>query len=229
MDVSNVKAIVFDNDGVLVDSEIIHIAAERELLAEIGLDYDLETYTSRFVGLSNVDFYSELSKDYRSRSLGEFPADFGDQLRARVWPRIEAELKPIRGAENLAAKFEGHVAVASSAPQSRLERKLKITNLFDLFAPHVYSSDHVKKGKPEPDLFLHAANKLAVPPSNCMVIEDSENGVRAGRAAGMLTVGFVGGSHIDAPHRAKLLRAGAHVVVSSHEEIVASFDISRAS
>lgn len=225
MDVSNIKAIIFDNDGVLVDSELIHIAVERELLAELGLYYDLQTYTSRFVDLSNPDFYSELANDYKALSLGEFPADFGKRLRAKVWPRIEDELEPIPDAEELVAKFDGAVAVASSAPLWRLERKLKITNLFDLFAPHIYSSDHVENGKPEPDLFLYAAKRLAVSPSNCMVVEDSENGVRAARAAAMLTVGFIGGSHVDETHRAKLLNAGAHFVARSHEEIVASLGV----
>lgn len=225
MDVSNIKAIIFDNDGVLVDSELIHIAVERELLAELGLHYDLQTYTSRFVGLSNSDFYSELTKDCDALSLGEFPADFDERLRARVWPRIEAELKPIPGAEELAAKFEGAVAVASSAPLSRLERKLTITNLFDLFAPHIYSSDHVENGKPDPDLFLHAAKRLTISPSNCMVVEDSENGVRAGRTAGMFTVGFIGGSHVDETHRAKLLNAGAHLIASSHDEIATLVEV----
>ena len=225
MDVSNIKAIIFDNDGVLVDSELIHIAIERELLAELGLHYDLQTYTSRFVGLSNTDFYSELSNDYDALSLGEFPANFDDRLRARVWPRIEDELKSIRDAEELAARFNGAVAVASSAPLWRLERKLNITNLFNLFAPHIYSSDHVENGKPEPDLFLYAAKRLAISPSNCMVVEDSENGVRAGRAAGMLTVGFIGGSHVDETHRAKLLNAGAQFVASGHDEIATYLDV----
>ncbi len=219
MDLSNVEAIIFDSDGVLVDSEIIHIAAERELLAELGLVYDLETYTSRFVGFSNADFQTELAKDYRRQSLGDFPSYFGDRLKARVWPRIEAELQPIAGVEALVTKFGGPVAVASSAVLPRLMHKLKITDLFDIFAPNIYSSDHVENGKPEPDLFLLAAEKLGVAASKCLVIEDSENGVRAGRRAGMLTVGFTGGSHVNDTHRARLLEAGAHFVAASHSEI----------
>ena len=222
LDFSNIEAIIFDNDGVLVDSEVILIAEERQLLAEMGLEYSDQAYTSKFVGLSRNDFYSELAKDFKSRSLGEFPNDFGDRLRNRVWPRIDAELKAIEGAKELVAKFGGRAAVASSAVLNRLTHKLKITNLFDLFSPHIYSSEQVKHGKPQPDLFLHAASKLGVDPSNCMVIEDSENGVRAGRSAGMLTVGFTGGSHVDEAHGERLLMAGAHFVVDSHMEIAAA-------
>lgn len=223
MTFSSIEAIIFDNDGVLVDSEAIHIDVERKLLAELGLEYDARSYIERFVGLSNADFYAELSKDYELLCSGSFPDDFSQQLKARVWPRIEAELRPIPGIVELVRKFGGPVAVASSAILPRLNRKLQITGLYELFAPHVYSSDHVGRGKPEPDLFIHAAQKLGVPPYRCMVIEDSLNGIIAGRRANMLTVGFVGGSHLDANHRDKLKEAGANVIAESHDEIAAYF------
>lgn len=223
MDFSNIDAIIFDNDGVLVDSEVIHIDAERELLAELGLEYNLQTYIGRFVGLSNADFHSELSRDYEVRFSRTFPDDFSARLKARVWPRIEAELRPIPGVVELVHKFGGPVAVASSAVLPRLNRKLQLTNLFELFAPHVYSSDHVVRGKPEPDLFVHAAKMLGVLPSRCMVIEDSVNGVIAGVRADMLTVGFLGGSHLDAGHRDRLREAGANMIAENHDEISSYF------
>jgi beta-phosphoglucomutase-like phosphatase (HAD superfamily) len=216
----DLEALIFDSDGVLVDSEAIHIAVEKELLAELGLEYNHSEYLSRFVGLSNADFYSELASDFSERVGGAFPTDFASKLQERVWPRIEGELRAIEGVERLVDAFCGGVAVGSSAPIGRLMRKLEITNLDFLFRPHIYSVDHVQNGKPAPDLFLHAARQLGVQPERCAVIEDSVNGVLAARAANMVPIGFVGGGHADARLGDRLRANGAAFVVSSHSEIV---------
>lgn len=223
MDLSSVDAIIFDNDGVLVDSETIHVAVERELLAEMGLVYEHGAYLKRFVGLSNLDFHREIDRDHRAQFDRPFPSDFSDRLRARVWPRIETELRALPGVADLVQSFGGPVAVASSAIVERLTRKLEITRLHDLFHPHIYSSEHVANGKPAPDLFLHAAERLGVAPERCLVLEDSVNGVIAGRAAGMITFGFVGGGHVDDDHGPRLKAAGAHDVIASHSELINRF------
>lgn len=212
-------AIIFDCDGVLVDSEIIHIAAELELLAQLGLVYERNAYLTRFVGLSHSDFQAQVMADYASRIGDEFPSDFGSQLDQIVWPRIESELQAIDGVADLVQAFGGKVAVGSSSPYPKLVRKLEITGLKSLFDPHIYSSDHVRVGKPAPDLFLHSAAQLAVDPSCCFVIEDSVHGVSAARAAGMTPIGFVGGAHGDPALQERLLATGAQVVVSHHSEI----------
>lgn len=214
------EAIIFDSDGVLVDSEVIHIAVERELLAEIGLTYDHETYLSRFVGLSNPDFYLELASDYEVRVGKSFPVNFGSRLQKCVWPRIEAELSPIHGVQELVEAFGGKVAVGSSAPYDRLTKKLNLTGLASLFSPHVYSADHVQNGKPAPDLFLLAASQMGVLPEPCAVIEDSVTGIKAALAANMTPIGFVGGGHADAGLASRLEANGAVVVVSSHAQII---------
>ena len=216
---SNFDAIIFDSDGVLVDSEIIHIAVEREILADLGLTYDDKTYLTRFVGLSNADFYAQLAGDYASQVGGAFPEDFGETLQAAIWPRIQAELLPIAGVPSLVEAFAGRVAVGSSAPFEKLTKKLRIAGLFHLFEPHIYSTDHVENGKPAPDLFLHAAGKIGAEPGRCIVIEDSVNGVRAAKAAGMTAVGFTGGGHCDAGLRKRLSANGADIVVTSHAEL----------
>ena len=223
MDLSSIDAIIFDNDGVLVDSETIHVAAERELLAEMGLVYEHGAYLKRFVGLSNSDFHRELDRDHQAIFDRPFPSDFSDRLRARVWPRIESELQPLPGVADLVQSFGGPVAVASSAIFERLTRKLEITGLHELFDPHIYSFQHVPNGKPAPDLFLHAAARLGVAPERCLVLEDSVNGVIAGRAAGMVTFGFVGGGHVDDEHGARLKAAGAHDVINSHHDLIGRF------
>lgn len=221
MRLADYDALIFDSDGVLVDSETIHVAVEREFLASLGLNYTHETYLSQFVGLSNADFYAQLRSDYASLTDDEFPPDFGERLQLLTWPRIEAELKSIAGVAALIEAFKGKVAVGSSAPFDRLKRRLALTGLTALFSPHIYSVDHVKNGKPAPDLFLHAAEQLKVTPKRCVVIEDSVHGVVAARAAQMIPIGFVGGSHADAGLKKRLLANGAEIVVSSHSEIQA--------
>ncbi|MGB3472499.1 MAG: HAD-IA family hydrolase [Erythrobacter sp.] len=220
MALTDFEALIFDSDGVLVDSEAIHIAVEQELLGEIGLSYDHSEYLSRFVGLSNADFYSALEMDFSERVGREFPSDFASKLQKRVWPRIQRELRAIEGVVQLVDAFCGSVAVGSSAPVTKLIRKLEITGLASLFAPHIYSVDHVQNGKPAPDLFLHAASQLGVNPERCAVIEDSVNGVLAAQAANMMPIGFVGGGHADEGLSDRLRASGAPVVVSSHFEIV---------
>ena len=223
MDLSHISAIIFDNDGVLVDSEAIHVAVERELLGEMGLHYDHATYMSRFVGLSNKDFHAALARDHEAQLGLPFPQDFRTRLDARVWPRMEVELLALPGIQDLVEHFSGAIAVASSAQVSRLTQKLELTGLRDLFSPHIFSSDHVANGKPAPDLFLHAAAQIKVAPKQCLVVEDSVNGIRAASAAGMLPVGFVGGGHVDEGHRARLEKAGAALIVASHAELQSYF------
>lgn len=216
---SDFEAIIFDNDGVLVDSEVIHVAVERELLSELGLEYSHEAYMVRFVGLSNADYRAEVGLDYARLVGGTFPLDFGTRLYERVWPRIRAELSPMEGVSALVQAFNGKVAVGSSAPSDRLCEKLKLTSLSKHFEPHIYSADHVSRGKPEPDLFLHAAAQLGITPSHCVVVEDSIHGVIAAKAAGMTPIGFAGGGHADQGLSGRLFEAGAVIVVKSHSEI----------
>jgi HAD superfamily hydrolase (TIGR01509 family) len=217
------EAMIFDCDGVLVDSEVIHIAAELELLGQLGLVYERETYLTRFVGLSNADFHVELRSDYVRLTGDEFPSNFGSQLDQIVWPRIEVELAAIDGAADLVRAFSGRVAVGSSSPYQKLVKKLEITGLKSLFAPHIYSADHVRAGKPAPDLFLHSAAQLDVDPGRCVVIEDSVHGVLAAIAAGMTPIGFVGGGHCDVGLGQRLLANGAEMVVTHHNQITALF------
>ena len=120
-------AIIFDSDGVLVDSEKIHIAVERELLSELGLDYESDEYVSRFVGLNLSDYYAALERDFKAKFNQPFPTDFGARLYQRVWPRIQSELEPVPDVTAILEVHAGPSAVASSAPTDRLREKLAIT------------------------------------------------------------------------------------------------------
>lgn len=214
-------AILFDCDGVLVDSEKIYVEVEREHLARIGLDYALNDYMDRFQGLGGTDFWAALDRDHRALGKGPLPETFGPELDAATLERITRDLTEIAGIKQLLEEHRGPRAVASSSRLERLIQKLHHTGLFAYFEPHIYSGEQVENGKPAPDLFLFAAGKLGVDPARSLVIEDSSNGVKAGLAAGMTVWGFIGGGHSHDGHAEQLLAAGAHRVVDSHDDLAA--------
>jgi len=208
-----IQAVIFDCDGVLVDSEIIAIEVERALLSEHGLDYEKPDFIARFMGMSDNAFYAALASDSRERLSRDLPNDFRARVNAGKRALSEKTLTSITGVEQAIARLNYPKAVASSSETPQLEYKLRKTGLWDHFAPHIYSADHVTHAKPAPDLFLHAARALDIAPRDCLVIEDSVNGVKAGLAAGMHVWGFSGGGHIDDAGAARLLYAGAERVV----------------
>jgi len=212
-------AVIFDCDGVLVDSEVLAIRGERAVLGDFGLHYTPEEYVKRFVGLHDGLFFAQLRTDYFDVHECEAPADFEE--RVLDGRRRERDgLKVIAGADEalrLARTHFAALAVASSSRAHFLESKLKRTGLFDLAAPHVYSADLVAHGKPHPDIFLYAAERLGVEPARCLVLEDSVNGVKAGLAAGMTVWGFVGGGHCYDGYGARLSAAGACRVIENYK------------
>lgn len=215
-------AIIFDCDGVLVDSEVLAIRGERTALADLGLHYTPEEYVRRFVGLHDGLFFDHLQADYLEAHGRAAPADFDELVLAgrRREMHALAVIDGAAGALRAARETVGAIAVASSSRTHFLEGKLKRMGLFDLAAPHVYSADLVADGKPAPDIFLYAAEKLGVPPARCLVLEDSVNGVKAGIAAGMKVWGFAGGGHCFEGYGARLLSAGADRVIASHAEFL---------
>ncbi|MTI43407.1 HAD superfamily hydrolase (TIGR01509 family) [Roseibium hamelinense] len=216
-------AILFDCDGVLVDSEIIYGAVEQLFLSRLGLTYDHATYRTRFTGLDPRAYVREVQAIY-AREIGTpFPDGFFDDMNTEIEARLDTDLQAIPGIDRLLAGLNGKTkAVASSSQLDRLHRKLAKTKLARHFGSHVYSGEQVAMGKPAPDLFLFAARQLGVGPSNCLVIEDSANGVKAGVSAGMTVWGFTGGGHSHARHETDLLEAGAAQVFPSHETIAAA-------
>ena len=192
-----------------MNSEAIVIEVERRFLADLGLVYTDAAYLTRFVGTSEPDFAALLQADHAERGTGVFPPDFLQQVRAECFKLFSTQLRAVEGLQPLLASLTKPKAVASSSTVRSLQRKLSLTGLADWFGPHVYSAEHVANGKPAPDLFLHAARQLDQPPADCLVIEDSVNGVLAGVAAGMQVWGFTGGGHADAGLGDRLAEAGA--------------------
>lgn len=212
-------AIIFDCDGVLVDSEAIVMRIERVLLAEIGMDFDTSEYVHRFTGLSYDDYFAALNVESRARTGADLPRDLYENLKDASNAAIERELEALPGIGELLEVVTMPTAVASSSFPSSLDAKLKKTGLYDRFAPHIYSTKLVPNGKPAPDIFLYAADRLGVAPQRCAVVEDSVNGVRAAVAAGMAAWGFTGAGHADPGLGERLVAAGAEAVFASHHAI----------
>lgn len=208
----DIAAVIFDCDGVLINSEELGIVIERRALAAIGLDYEREDYVTRFIGMTDEAWLRALGEDRRAQ-LGEgLPAGFVATMETERRRVYATELRPVAGISDLVGSLTLPKAVASSARVEALARHLQLTELHDLFSPHIYSAEQVDRGKPAPDIFLFAAERLDCRASDCLVVEDSVNGVRAGVAAGMTVWGFTGGGHADPGMADRLQAAGAHLV-----------------
>lgn len=200
--------IIFDCDGVLIDSEIIACTVDTEALNQIGYTISLDEVVRRFAGVPVPEVYAEIERD-----LGRpLPEDFARRTEERVLQSYRTELKAIPGAGDVIGKLRWPYCVASSSKASKLGLGLIESGLFDFFYPHIYSVDLVEKGKPSPDIFYYAAKQMGVEAERCVVVEDSLAGVTAARRAGMRVLGFTGGSHCQGNHSGALRGAGAEVV-----------------
>jgi len=207
--------VIFDCDGVLVDSEIISARCVHRALTAAGYETDEAAILRRFLGISNASMCKLLEEDGFT-----VPDDFLAGLRLDLLHVFETELQPIPGIADVLAELDGPRCVASSSNPERIQRALEITGLIGWLAPNLFSATMVSRGKPKPDLFLFAAERMAEAPEDCIVIEDSEAGVTAGRAAGMRVLGFTGGGHVrHDDHAPKLLAAGADRVFEQMTEL----------
>lgn len=213
------KAIIFDCDGVLVDSEVVGLDETVAFLEGHGFSWSSAEIVRRFTGMRQDKLIEGLGAEY-AKILGYPPKS--DQVKMIFEGLVEArrrnrdKMTEVLGAGKMLAGLARPMAVASSSQATFLEDKLKRYGLWDFFAPHVYSADCVAHGKPAPDIFLYTAERLAYAPENCLVIEDSAHGVVAGCAAGMEVWGFVGGGHCFEGHGLRLREAGATRVLTDH-------------
>ena len=197
--------IIFDCDGVLVDSEVLSCRCLSEVLAGYGISLGLDQALDLFLGRSMtavLDHY---------KTIGRLdPEQFSAELRAGVRAAFLSALCPIEGVSSVLEGLQIPHCVASSSDVDRISFSLSLTGLASHFDGRLYTSQMVERGKPAPDLFLHAAERMQADPSRTLVIEDSISGVRAGKAAGMTVWGFVGGSHYQSRDgKAILCEAGA--------------------
>lgn len=204
--------ILFDCDGVLVDSEIIAAKVESKLLTEAGYPISVEEMGERFAGMTWKNILLSIEKEVDiplSASLIEKSEILLDQRLAR-------EVKIIEGVIFALSRLPQPRCICSNSSAARLDMMLTKVGLKEAFAPHIYSAKDLgaDRVKPKPDIYLHGAAQFGVDPKKCLVVEDSILGVEAGRAAGMRVVGFTGASHTYPSHADRLTDAGAETVIS---------------
>jgi HAD superfamily hydrolase (TIGR01509 family) len=197
--------IIFDCDGVLVDSEVISCRAHADVLTRHGYPITSEQVFDRFLGRSTRQAHLEVEAEL-GRSL---PDDFHAHLQDELFRSFEATLEAVPDIDQALDAIAQPICVASSGSQERMRVSLGRVGLYDRFAPNIFSATQVANGKPAPDLFLFAAAQMTTPPERCLVIEDSIPGITGARAAGMTVLGFHGGSHCQPGYAETLRAAGA--------------------
>src|SRR5215471_18897864 len=184
--------IIFDCDGVLVDSEVLSCQCLSDVLATCGIQLELAEALDLFLGRSTAAVLQHFSVQGRI-----LPAGFLTDLKSRVRQTFQSSLRPIPGVSSLLSALDAPHCVASSSDLDRVSFSLALTGLAPHFGDRLYTSQMVARGKPAPDLFLYAAAKMQAVPARTLVVEDSVSGVAAAKAAGMKVWGFVGGSHYE--------------------------------
>ena len=186
-----IGAVLFDCDGVLVDSERVAVECIVEFAARYGAEFEFGEALDRFTGARMADTVRHVEE----RADRTLPGDFEDRLRARMTAEFEARLKPMDGAAALVESLDVPYCVVSNGPRAKMEVTLRVTGLLEHFAGRIVSACEVGAWKPDPALFLHAARLLGVAPERCAVVEDSGYGIAAGVAAGMHVFALVAGEH----------------------------------
>lgn len=189
-----IRHLIFDCDGVLVDSERLSARAMSEAMAAAGLEMTAEECMRELLGRSLA-----YSVEYAGRRLGRpAPDSFAPEYRRRLYELFRAELTPVEGVTEALDAIELDGCVASSGEPERIRIALEATDLLERFDGRIFSATEVERGKPAPDLFLHAAARMGWEPRACAVVEDSPIGVEAGRAAGMAVLGYAAATGVEA-------------------------------
>ncbi|MFB4285351.1 MULTISPECIES: HAD family hydrolase [unclassified Nonomuraea] len=179
-----VELVIFDCDGVLVDSEPIAVRVGTAALRRLGWTIDEAEYAERFVGCT---------PEYWEEQVGQTPPGWREQVNLDFAAAVKAELCAIEGIEDALDALDIPSCVASNGRHTTIRRSLELTGLAHRFAGRVFSAEDVARGKPAPDLFLHAAATMGAEPERCVVVEDSPFGVAAAVSAGMRCLAFAGG------------------------------------
>ena len=204
------ELVIFDCDGVLIDSEAIACRTDSACLAELGITISADEVMDRYLGISAATMCRDIERLYGLT----LPEGFGATLHRRVAEVFDAELAAMPGVEVLLQALRHRRCVASSSAPERLHHSLSVAGLLCYFEPHIFSATQVPRGKPAPDLFLFAANAMQVAAASCIVVEDSVPGVQAAVAAGIQVIGFTGGGHCRSGHAERLRAAGAVAIAA---------------
>ncbi len=201
--------VIFDCNGVLVDSEPLATAVVSQEFMRAGFALTPDVVAHYFTGRRPSDMFVEVEMA-AGRKL---PEGFAGMVASATLRRFRAELRATRYAAHALSWLRGRKCVASSSSPDRIRVSLQTTDLLRFFEPNLFSASEVRNGKPAPDLFLHAAARMQVDPRDCVVVEDSVVGVAAAAAAGMKVLGFAGGSHAGPALGSHLRAAGAHAII----------------
>ena len=213
---SRFDLVIFDYDGVVADSELLNNRVLAELLSEIGLPTSVDEAIDTYMGRRWLDC-APLIEERLGRPC---PDHLHPEWTRRCGERAAASLEPVSGVADFVAGLSHTRCIASSSPPSWIELGLDRFGLSEAFGGAIYSAAvHVTRGKPHPDLFLHAAEAMGARPDRTLVIEDTTTGVKAGVAAGMTVVGLCAGGHIRPGHARRLGEAGAHHLAEAYADI----------
>lgn len=210
--------VIFDCNGVLVDSESIVAEVAAQELSRAGIPLTPELVARYFTGRRPSDMFAEVETAYQTK----LPPNFATVVNAMTLQRLRAELRPTRHMDYALTWLRGPKCVASSATIERIRVSLDVTGLLRFFGPNLFSASEVPRGKPAPDLFLYVAAKMGFAPSECIVVEDSPAGIAAAFTAGMMPIGFVGGSHAPFNLEGSLTKAGARAVIADMRQLKAT-------
>ncbi len=216
---SGFDLIIFDCDGVLVDSEIIAAKVESALLTEAGYPISVEEMGERFAGMTWKNILLQVEKE----SDIPLSAQLLDKSEQLLDARLAREVKIIDGVKFALSRITTPRCICSNSSGARLDMMLEKVSLKPYFAPHIFSAKDLgaDRVKPKPDIFLHGAKQMNVAPERALVIEDSVHGIHGARAAGMRVVGFTGASHTYPSHADRLTDAGAETVISRMADLPA--------
>ncbi|GGA72763.1 haloacid dehalogenase [Nitratireductor aestuarii] len=219
---SALDLIIFDCDGVLVDSEIVAARVEAELLKKAGHEISAEELSERYSGLTFRDIL--LSIEREAQIL--FQASLIDTAETLIDKRLAREVKAIEGVGYAVATLPYKKCICSNSTRSRIETMLKRARLVGLFDDVIFSSAETPtaRPKPAPDVFLYAAEKMEADPKKTIVIEDSVHGIAGARAAGMRVIGFTGASHTHPRHADMLMEAGAETTINRMSDLRATIE-----
>ncbi len=187
-----ISLVIFDCDGVLVDSELLSASVLTQMMMERGLPINADIFRSEFLGRS----FATASKRYEQRLGVSFPADFNTEYRSRLLTQMKGNLHAMPGVENVLRVMKVPFCLATSSSPQRLAVSMEESGLGKFFVNVSFTASEVEHGKPAPDLMLHAAKQMGVAHNFCLVIEDSEMGLRAAAAAAMEAWRFTGGGHL---------------------------------
>lgn len=211
------RLVIFDCDGVLVDSESIACRVLSRELNALGLPLTPNDCLDRFTGITMAAVMARI-ENMLGRPL---PEDFEETLQRKDFEAFETELRPVPGVIDMLPRLTVPRCIASSGAIAKMQLTLTATGLLPHFAPHLFSAQMVERGKPAPDLFLYAAARMGAEPASCVVVEDSAAGIEAALAAGMDVLGFAGGSHGGAEYAAMLRATGAATVFDDMSDLPA--------